>query len=115
MKALRIAQIVLLVLVAVYLVLFHSVNPEHVRLPLLLSMPPALVVVLTAAIAWLAAWAPSRARIWSLERRVKRAEADLLALSGELEHTRRGEPSAPVIPDREVAAVKRGDDPTDYL
>ena len=115
MKALRIIQIVALVLVAVYLVLFHYANPETVRLPLLISVSPSLVVVLAVAIAWLSGWVPGRTRIWSLERRLRRAEADLVVLNGELESHRRGEPSDPVIPDRERAAVKRGDDPTDYL
>ena len=115
MKALRIVQIVALVLVAVYLVLFHYANPETVRLPLLISVPPSLVVVLAVLIAWLVGWLPGRARLWGLERRLKRAEADLVVLHGELENHRRGEPSDPVIPDRKRAAVKRGDDPTDYL
>lgn len=115
MKALRIAQLVALVLVAVYVLLFHNVNPDHVRLPLLISMPPALVVAIAAVLAWAAGWLPARGRIWSLERRLKRAEADLVALHGELDTHRRGEPSDPVIPDRTAAALKRGDDPTDYL
>jgi uncharacterized integral membrane protein len=114
-KALRIVQLVALLLVAVYVVLFHYANPESVRLPLLISVPPSLVVVLTALLAWLVGWLSGRARLWGLERRLRRADADLVVLHGELESHRRGEPSDPVIPDRDRAAVKRGDDPTDYL
>jgi uncharacterized integral membrane protein len=114
-KALRIVQIVALVLVAVYLVLFHYANPETVRLPLLISVPPSLVVVLAVVLAWLAGWLPGRARLWGLERRLRRAEADRQVLAGEIDRARRGEPSDPVIPDRDAAGVRRGDDPTDYL
>lgn len=115
MKALRIIQLVALVLVAVYLVLFHYANPETVRLPLLISVPPSLVVVLAIVIAWLVGWLPGRTRMWGLERRLKRAEADRHVLAGEMDRARRGEPSDPVIPDRDAAGVRRGDDPTDYL
>jgi uncharacterized integral membrane protein len=114
-KALRIVQIVALVLVAVYLVLFHYANPETVRLPLLISVPPSLVVVLAVVLAWLAGWLPGRARLWGLERRLRRAEADRQVLASEIDRARRGEPSDPVIPDRDAAGVRRGDDPTDYL
>lgn len=115
MKALRIVQIVVLVLVAVYVVLFHYANPETVRLPLLISVPPSLIVVITAVVAWLSGWLPGRTRLWSLERRLKRADADRKVLATEMDRVRRGEPSDPVIPDRDAAGVRRGDDPTDYL
>lgn len=115
MKALRIVQLVALVLVAVYVVLFHYANPETVRLPLLISVPPSLVVVLAILAGWLVGWLPGRARLWRLERRLRRAEADRRVLAGEMDRSRRGEPSDPVIPDRDAAGVRRGDDPTDYL
>ena len=115
MKALRIVQLVALVLVAGYVVLFHYQNLTSVRLPFLISVPPSLVVVLAIVIAWLVGWLPGRGRRWRLERRLRRSEADLVVLNRELESHRRGEPSDPVIPDRDRAAVKRGDDPTDYL
>jgi uncharacterized integral membrane protein len=114
-KALRIVQLVALLLVAVYVVLFHYANPETVRLPLLISVPPSLIVVLTAVVAWLVGWLPGRARLWSLERRLRRAEADRQVLASEMDRARRGEPSDPVIPDRDAAGLRRGDDPTDYL
>lgn len=115
MKALRIVQLVALVLVAVYLVLFHYANPETVFLPLLISVPPSVVIVVAAIVGWLVGWLPGRARRWSLERRLHRAEADRQVLAGEMDRARRGEPSDPVIPDRDAAGVRRGDDPTDYL
>lgn len=115
MKALRVVQIVLLVLVVIYLLLFHNVNPEQVRLPLLISVPPSLVVVLAIVVAWLVGWLPGRTRVWQLERRVRRAEADRQALADELDRGRRTEPSEAVIPDRDTPSLQRGDDPTDYL
>lgn len=115
MKALRVAQIVALVLVAIYVLLFHNVNPDHVRMPLLFSVPPAVVVALAIVLAWLVGWVPGRTRAWRLERRLRRAEADREVLALELARARRGEPSDPVIPDRDAGGVRRGDDPTDYL
>jgi uncharacterized integral membrane protein len=114
-KALRIVQVVALVLVAVYVLLFHNANPATVAMPLLWSMPPALVFALVAIVAWLVGWLPGRLRTWRLERRVQRAEADREVLAAELERARRGEPSEPVIPDRDAGGLRRGDDPTDYL
>ena len=115
MKALRIAQVIVLVLVAVYIVLFHNANPATVSMPLLPSMPPALLVVIVGAIAWFVGWLPGRLRIWRLQRRVDVAEADRAALVTELDRARGVEPSEPIIPDRQSGGVRPGDDPTDYL
>jgi hypothetical protein len=114
-KALRIVQLVALVLVAVYVVLFHYANPESVRLPLLISVPPSFVVVLTVLLAWFFTWLPGRTHAWRLERRLRRAEADRQVLADEMERVRRGDRSDPIIPDRDAAELRRGDDPTDYL
>lgn len=115
MKALRIVQVIALVLAAVYVLLFHNANPATVAMPFLPSMPPALLVVIVALVAWFVGWLPGRTRAWSLERRLRAAQADRETLGVELERARRSEPSDPVIPDRPNGAVARGDDPTDYL
>lgn len=115
MKALRIAQVVLLVLVAIYVLLFHNLNRDYVRLPGFLSMAPAFVVTLAALIGWLVGWLPGRLRNWRLKRDLHRVEADRDLLAREIERLQRVEPSQPVIPDREAAGVAPGEDPTDYL
>jgi hypothetical protein len=114
-KALRIAQVVALVLIAVYVLLFHNANPETVAMPLLPSMPPALLLALVALLAWFVGWLPGRVRVWRLQRKLATAEADRQALALELDRARRAEPSDPVIPDRHPTGVRAGDDPSDYL
>jgi uncharacterized integral membrane protein len=114
-KALRIAQVVALVLIAVYVLLFHNANPATVAMPLLPSMPPALLVAFVAVLAWFVGWLPGRVRVWRLQRKLATADADRQALALELERARRAEPSDPVIPDRQVARIRAGDDPSDYL
>ncbi len=115
MKALRIAQVIALVLVAVYVLLFHNANPATVAMPLLGAMPPALLVAIVAVLAWLIGWLPGRVRTWSLERKLASLRTERDELSADLATARRGEPSAPVIPDRTNGGVQRGDDPSDYL
>ncbi len=115
MKALRIAQVIALVLIAVYILIFHNANPATVAMPLLWSMPPALLLAFVAVVAWLVGWLPNRMKVWRLKRKLATAEADRDALAAELDRARRGEPSDPVIPDRNLEGIRRGDDPTDYL
>jgi hypothetical protein len=114
-KALRIAQVIALVLIAVYVLIFHNANPASVAMPLLWSMPPALLVTIVAIVAWFVGWLPGRLHTWRLQRRLATAEADREALAAELDRARRAEPSDPVIPDRNHAGIRPGDDPTDYL
>lgn len=115
MKALRIAQVVLLVLAAIYLLLFHNLNRDYVRMPGFLSMAPAFLVALTAVIGWFVGWLPGRLRAWQLQRKLHRTEADRDLLAKEVERLQRVEPSQPIIPDRVAAGVAQGEDPTDYL
>jgi uncharacterized integral membrane protein len=120
-KAIRIAQVVVLVLLAVYLWVFHAVNPERISLPLAISMPPALIVLIAIVITWMVAWLPARAKVWRLQRRLKQVtqERDTLAARFAPEGYVPGD--GPVIPDRidpyETGSgrERRGDDPTDYL
>jgi hypothetical protein len=116
-KALRIAQVVALVLLVVYLWILHSMNPSNVALPLVFSLRPgpllAFAIVLTAFITWLSV-AP---RLWRLQRRLKRVTAERDALLAEGGGYEDGEP---VIPDRigpvqVPSSRRRDDDPTDYL
>ncbi|MFO8149595.1 MAG: hypothetical protein R6T93_04835 [Trueperaceae bacterium] len=115
MKALRIAQVIALVLVAVYVLLFHNANPGTVEMPLFGPMPPSLLVAAVAVVAWLIGWLPGRLRIWRLERKLTATQAERDTLSTDLDRARRSEPSDPIIPDRASGGLRPGDDPTDYL
>jgi len=114
-KALRIAQVIALVLVAVYVLLFHNANPGMVELPLAGPVPPSLLVATVAVVAWLIGWLPGRMRTWRLERKLTAAQAERDTLSTDLARARRPEPSDPIIPDRASGGLRPGDDPTDYL
>ncbi|MFU8887796.1 MAG: hypothetical protein ACNA8N_04235 [Trueperaceae bacterium] len=115
MKALRIAQVIALVLVAIYVLLFHNANPGTVEMPLVGPVPPSLLVAVVGVVAWLIGWLPGRLRNWRLERKVAATQAERDALSTDLARARRSEPSDPIIPDRASGGLRPGDDPTDYL
>jgi uncharacterized integral membrane protein len=114
-KALRIAQVIALVLVAVYVLLFHNANQNAVELPLLGRVPPSLLVASVAVVAWLIGWLPGRVRVWSLERKLAALRTERDTLSTDLAIARRAEPSDPIIPDRANGGIRPGDDPSDYL
>ncbi|HEX7038919.1 MAG TPA: lipopolysaccharide assembly protein LapA domain-containing protein [Trueperaceae bacterium] len=81
MKAARIVQLLLIVLAAVYLWLFHSANPDYVELPLLRGLVPqlpvGLVVVAALLIGWLVGWVPTRIALWRRAREAARLRAEL--------------------------------------
>ena len=115
MKALRIAQVIALVLLAVYVLLFDNANKNAVELPLLGPVPPSLLLASVAVVAWLIGWLPGRMRIWRLERKLAATKTERDTLSTDLAIARRAEPSDPIIPDRANGGVRSGDDPSDYL
>ncbi len=123
MKAVRVVQVVLVLLLALYLWLFHSANPVLVELPLtrffLPLLPASLVVVFALVIGWLLGWMPSAIAAWRRGREVKRLAKELeeanarLAVPG----STRGklypyEPEVAVIPDRGASFDAEPDDTT---
>lgn len=104
----RIVGIVLLVLLVLYLLLFHAANPVLVGLPwlsvLIPPVPVSYIVVLALLIGFLIGWLPTRLLAWRRGREVKRLEKRL----AELEPPVVAAPAAgalqqseyPVIPDR---------------
>jgi hypothetical protein len=121
LKAIRIVQVITLVLLAVYVAIFHAANPETVRLPGLISMPVAIVVAFGMGVAWLLGWLPARVRIWRLERKLMTLRSERDRLLDQLQPEGVGSVAGPVIPDRvdplRASGVgdRRGDDPSDYL
>lgn len=84
MKVGRIVGIVLLVLLILYLLLFHAANPVLVGLPwlsvLIPPVPVSYVVVLGLVVGFLAGWLPTRLLAWRRGREVKRLEKRLAEL-----------------------------------
>ena len=121
MKAIRIAQVIVLVLLAVYVAIFHAANPETVRLPGLISLPIALVVAFGMLIAWFVTWLPARVRVWRLERKLATVRSERDRLLDQLHPAGVEAGDAPVIPDRVDPRNATGpgkrhdDDPSDYL
>lgn len=104
MKAFRIIQIVLLLIVVAYLFLINNYNPNWTELPFLISLPSAVVIALAILIGYLAGWAFGRSSTWGKTREVSRLKKRITELEkGEPRVTavnisRDAEP--PVIPDR---------------
>ncbi len=119
-KAGRVVKIVLLVLLALYLVLFHSANHVLVELPLLRlifpPMPASYVVAFAIVVAYLVGFVPARLLAFRRGREVKQLRKRLQELEPATVPSattdapfRHGE--VPVIPDR--GAHVPSDDPDD--
>ncbi len=110
MKGVRILQVVLLILLALYLVLFNNVNPDPLALPLvpvIFPAPPVLVLIVALVGGWLVGWLPVRLRLWREHREARRLQQRLTELErGEALRdsdlqSRPGIPDRmPIIPDR---------------
>lgn len=109
-KGVRIVQLILLVLVALYLWLFHSANPVLVELPLsggfVPQLPAGFVVIAALLVGWLIGFVPSRVVAWRRNRDLRRANQELAELrkreatSVAQTGTYYPPPHMPVIPDR---------------
>lgn len=113
MKGVRIIQVILLVLVAGYLWLFHSANPDLVRLPLLNYFLPPIPVVYVVTLALLSGLAigfiPARLTAWRRGRELTKTKRELSQFQAQMRDsdtivkrtgTYYGLPEHPVIPDR---------------
>lgn len=99
MRILRIVQVGTLVIIGAYGVVVHNANPEPLALPGLLSLPPALVLLVVAVTSFAAGWIPTRLRAWRRSREVVRLERRIAELEQHVPSYDRT-PVAPVIPDR---------------
>lgn len=109
MKAGRVVQVVLLILVILYLVLFHSANHEVVELPLfrlfLPQLPVSYVIAFSIVVAFLVGWAPARLKAYRRGREIKRLRKRLEELEPTPVTSHLGEVplhhgEVPIIPDR---------------
>lgn len=113
MKGVRIVQVILVVLVAAYLWLLHSANPDLVRLPLADYLVPPIPVTFVVALALLIGFAigfiPARINAWRKGRELTKTKRELAQLQVQMRDSdtvvkRTGTyyavPEHPVIPDR---------------
>lgn len=113
MKAVRIVQVILVVLVAAYLWLLHSANPDLVRLPLadyfVPPVPVSFVVGAALVVGFLIGFVPPRINAWRKGRELTKTRRELEQLRVQLREsdtvvkrtgTYYGVPEHPVIPDR---------------
>ena len=112
MKGVRIVQLILLVIVGVYLWLFHSANPDMVELPLtrlfLPQLPVGFVVIAALLAGWLIGFIPGRVLVWRKNRELRKLNKELAELRARPETppsvyqtgSYYAPPEMPVIPDR---------------
>jgi uncharacterized integral membrane protein len=106
-KALRIIQILLLIIVVAYLFLINNYNPSWTELPFLISLPSAIVIAAGILLGYLCGWLFGRSGSWSKNREVSRLKKRIAELEKSeprvtaVNITRDAE--TPVIPDRSPA------------
>lgn len=100
MKAVRIVQLVLLVLVALYLFLFNNLNPQPVNLPWVVPVAPVYVVIAALVAGWLVGWVPARVELWRRRREIGRLRRRVAELERAPSFVPAGDFHTPIIPDR---------------
>lgn len=100
MKALRILQVVLLLLVLSYLLVLHNENPYNVLLPFLPNLPAAVTIALALLLGWLIGWLPTKMRMWRVKRERDQLSRELRRLRGEPDAT---STTAAVTPARDAS------------
>jgi uncharacterized integral membrane protein len=100
-KAVRLLQIVIVLAAGAYLVLLHDMNETEVALPFLVSLPPAVILVLALALGWLLGWTPAALKAVRRGRELKRLRRRVAELEGhESVPLADDDFETPVIPDR---------------
>lgn len=107
MKAARILQVIIILVVIGYLLVLHNTNPQPVILPYMLPLPTSVVVAIALLLGWLAGWLPSRFKVWRLNRENRKLRLKLEKLEPGYTRYSSEEASAPVIPDRSVTADRK--------
>lgn len=103
MKGVRILQLVLIVLLALYLVAFNNMNPDPLSLPLLpmvIPLPPVLIVIAALLGGFLVGWVPPRLALWRRNRENRRLLDRVAELEQRGDVGRAGFERPVVIPDR---------------
>lgn len=109
MKAVRILQVLLVIVLGGYFLLVDAANPTLLSLPFFLPLPPALVVALALVLGWLIGWTPGRIATWRKSRELHRMQRRVAELERHVPSYDKGAiENTPVIPDR--IAVARDED-----
>lgn len=98
-KAIRIIQLILLVIVATYLVLLHNINTA-ISMPFFIPLPPALVIGFAFVVAYLIGLLPGQASAWSKNRQIAKLEKRIRELEQRLPNYTGSASKQPIIPDR---------------
>ncbi len=104
MKALRIIQIIILIVFVGYLLWVNNYNRTWIGLPYLIDLPIGVVLGAALFLGWLVGWTFGRSGAWSKNREVAKLKKRLAELERSepkvtaVNITRDAEP--PVIPDR---------------
>jgi uncharacterized integral membrane protein len=109
-KAVRLLQIVIVLAAGAYLVLLHDMNDVNVALPFLISLPPAVVLVLALLLGWLLGWTPAAVRGVRRTREIRRLRRRVAELEGHESVYNTGGFETPVIPDRRPASDEEQDE-----
>jgi uncharacterized integral membrane protein len=103
-KALRIVQIIVLLVLVAYLFLMNNYNPTWLELPFVIALPSALVVGLGMLVGWLVGWAFGQGSTWSKNREIKGLKKRLAEFERQEPKVTAvnisRDPETPVIPDR---------------
>jgi uncharacterized integral membrane protein len=103
-KALRIIQILILLVIAAYLFLINNNNASYLDMPFLISMPPALVIAIALVLGWFVGWLGGRAPMWRRNREVSKLQKRITELENQPPVVRATkiteESGTPIIPDR---------------
>ncbi len=112
MKVVRILQLLTVLFLTGYLLLVHNINPERIELLLLPAIPVALAIGVALVLGWLVAWLPLQGTQWRLRRdnmRLRARQDELEQALARYQNTL-GEPSRPIIPDRDAAMRQKQED-----
>lgn len=105
MKVTSFIPVIIILFVSGYLLWFHQLNQSSVIMPLLVSLPPAVVLAFAIVITFLAAWLPVRLKLWRARRKIKRMQRHITELEQHLpSYDNYATSSTPVIPDRHTPA-----------
>ena len=111
MKAVRILQVIALLLLLTYFVLLHAANPIMLSLPFFLPLPPALVVGFVLVLGWLIGWTPGRVAAWRRQREITQLRRRIAELEQHLpSYDKEPIDNTPVIPDRMPTEAERASD-----
>lgn len=99
MRVFRVIQLLVVLALIGYLLVLHSVNPQTIILPFLISLPTSWVLSAALVLGFVVGWLSLSSRVWRLSRENRTLRQKLIKAGSILE--------TPVIPDRKAAQATR--------